>query len=179
MVIFMGTPRQPEPVKLFIGIMYQNTVSIEKIEARLEEKFGPREFSTGPVPFSWTDYYEKEMGKDLLKAFYCYKKVIDRDDLPAIKLSTNALERDYVEQGNRKVNIDPGYLSRDKLVLASTKDFFHRLYLADGIYGEVTLHFRRDVFRYFSWTYPDYKEAAVHEMLKKARESLIEEIRNG
>jgi hypothetical protein len=174
----MGTPKCPEPVKLFIGLMYDKDVPIDDVLARLNKKFGPCEFSSGPVPFSWTDYYEKEMGKNLLKAYHCFKKLIDRDNLPAIKLATNALEREYAGNAGRRVNIDPGYLSRDKLVLASTKDFYHRLYLADGIYGEVTLHFRRDVFRYFSWTYPDYKEEAVHEMLIKARESLVEEIRN-
>jgi hypothetical protein len=174
----MGTPKSPEPVKLFIGVMYDKDASIDDVLGRLNKKFGPCEFSCGPLPFIWTDYYEKEMGKDLLKIFCCYKKLIDRDKLPPIKLWTNALERDYPGNGGRRVNIDPGYLSRDKLVLASTKDFYHRLYLGDGIYGEVTLHFRRDVFRYFSWTYPDYKEAAVHEMLIKARESLVEEIRS-
>jgi hypothetical protein len=174
----MGTSKPAEPAKLFVAIMFERNISIEEVLARLEKKFGPRECSVGPLPFSWTDYYEKEMGKDLLKIFCCYKKLIERDALPSIKLWTNDVERDYPGSGGRRVNIDPGYLSRDKLVLASTKDFFHRLYLADGIYGEVTLHCRRDVFRYFSWTYPDYKEAVVHEMLIKARISLVEEPRN-
>jgi hypothetical protein len=75
------------------------------------------------------------------------------------------------------VNVDPGYIARDKLVLASTKDFYHRLYLADGIYGEVTLHFRKGVFRFFSWTYPDYKEPSFLEFLTKARAKYMHEIR--
>jgi hypothetical protein len=158
--------------------MYARDFPIDDVIARLEDKFGPHDFSFGPVPFSWTDYYEKEMGEDLIKRFYCFRDLIARETLPAIKLATNALEMEYVEHSGRRVNIDPGYLSRDKLVLASTKDFFHRLYLGDGIYGEVTLHFRREVFRHFSWTYPDYQEGAVHDMLRRARASLVEEIRN-
>jgi len=173
----MGTPKHPEPVKLFIGIMYRKDIAVESVMRRLEEKFGPCEFSAGPLAFSYTDYYEKEMGNDLLKIFSCYKKPVEREMLPAIKSFTNTLEREYLDDNHRSVNIDPGYLARDKLVLASTKDFFHRLYLADGIYGEVTLHYRREVFRYFSWTYPDYKDESVHEMLRKARESLIQEIK--
>ena len=173
----MGTSKPAEQVKLFIGIMYDKEIPIGEVLARLENRFGPCEYSVGPLPFTWTDYYEKEMGKYLLKIFCCYKKLINRDQLPALKLWTNQVEQDYPGSTGRRVNIDPGYLSRDKLVLASTKDFFHRLYLSDGIYGEVTLHFRRDVFRYFSWTYPDYKEAVVHDMLRKAREALVEEIR--
>ena len=97
--------------------------------------------------------------------------------MPDIKLWTNALEQESAADGKRKTNIDPGYLARDKLVLATTKDFYHRLYLSKGIYGEVTLHFRQGSFRHFSWTYPDYKEEKLHEFLIKARASLAGKIR--
>jgi hypothetical protein len=174
----MGTPKQPEPVKIFIRIMYEDKELLERALVRLDGLYGPRDISFGPLPFLFTDYYEKEMGKGLLKSYFCYKKLIARESLPAIKLQTNALEQEYTENANRRINIDPGYLSRDKLVLASTKDFFHRIYLSEGIFGEVTLHFRREVFRYFSWTYADYKDPGLHEMLRQARESLIEDIRS-
>jgi hypothetical protein len=102
---------------------------------------------------------------------------MDRERLPDVKIFTNEFERERCINGQRMVNVDPGYIARDKLVLASTKDFYHRLYLADGIYGEVTLHFRKGVFRFFSWTYPDYKEPSFLEFLTKARAKYMHEIR--
>jgi hypothetical protein len=112
------------------------------------------------------------MGARLKKLYVCFTDLIRREELPSIKLWTNALEEDHACAGRRTVNIDPGYVSRDKLVLATTKDFFHRLYLGRGIYGEVTLHFQKGAFRHFSWTYPDYREKDVQEFLIKARASI-------
>ena len=147
--------------------------------AKLDERFGNRQFTYGPVPFSWTEYYRSEMGSKLLKSYFSYTTGIDRHTLPAIKLFTNELERSVTdEHGNRLVNIDPGYVSRDKVVLASTKDFYHRIYLADGIYGEVTLHYRKGKFRYFSWTYPDFRNPDIMHFLERIRAPLVKEIRN-
>jgi len=173
----MGTPHSPDPVKLFAGIMYDERLEIDPVLRRLEKKFGQTEHSYGPVPFSWTDYYAPEMGGRLKKSYICYTGLIDRDELPAIKLWTNRLEQDYAADDRRKVNIDPGYITRDKLVLATTKDFFHRLYLGKGIYGEVTLHFQKGIFRHFSWTYPDYKDEGVQKFLITARAGLVGKIR--
>jgi hypothetical protein len=173
----MGTPQKPLPVKLFIGIMFDDQLTIEPVLERLKSPFGDTEGSYGPVPFLWTDYYAEEMGTNCNKLYVCYERLIDRDTLPEIKLWTNSIERDYLVCGKRKVNIDPGYIARDKLVLATTKDFYHRLYLANGIYGEVTLHFRQGRFRHFSWTYPDYKEEALQLFLIKSRASLVGKLR--
>jgi hypothetical protein len=179
LIIFsiMGTPQRPAPVKLFVGIMYDEQLEIGRVLQQLEKKFGQAELLYGPVPFSWTDYYAPEMGDRLIKMYICYTGLIDRGQLPAIKLWTNALEQDYAAGNRRKVNIDPGYVARDKLVLATTKDFYHRLYLGKGIYGEVTLHFQKGIFRHFSWTYPDYKDEGVQNFLITARAGLVGKIR--
>lgn len=173
----MGTTHEPLPVKLFFAVMYDERAPVGAVVQSIESRFGRIEMSYGPVPFSWTDYYAKEMGGSLLKSYHYCERLIGRRDLPAIKLWTNALEQEHAVRGNRSVNVDPGYLARDKLVLASTKDFYHRLHLADGIYGEVTLHFRQGTYRYFSWTYPDFKEVKLQEFLMKARAGLIGELK--
>ncbi|MBN1130134.1 MAG: DUF4416 family protein [Chitinispirillaceae bacterium] len=173
----MGTPQQPPPVLLFVAIMYDKDAPLENALDRIMARFGPVEARHGPLPFSWSDYYEQEMGTRLMKAYYCFQQPIDREDLPAIKLWTNVLEHDLASDGKRTINIDPGYLCRDKLVLASTKDFYHRLYLGSGIYAEVTLHFRQGRFRYFSWTYPDFKEEKLQEFMMKIRAKMVGEQR--
>jgi hypothetical protein len=174
----MGTPNEPSPVLLFAGIMYDENVAIDRVKELLEKKFGKTAFSHGPLPFLWTDYYVPEMGGHLKKLYLVFARTIRREDLPDIKRWTNSLEQEFAsENGRRKINIDPGYVARDKLVLATTKDFFHRLYLGKGIYGEVTLHFQKGAFRHFSWTYPDYKDEGVQDFLIMARSSLVGNIR--
>jgi hypothetical protein len=85
----------------------------------------------------------------------------------------------FALEGNRRVNIDPGYVARDKLVLASTKDFFHRIYIGDGIFAEVTLHYRKGRYRFFSWTYPDFRDPEFQRFLEKVRAPLVRDARNG
>ena len=117
------------------------------------------------------------MGNGLLKMYMSFAGLIDREVLPDIKVFTNILEREHLAHGRRTINLDPGYIAQDKLVLATTKDFYQRLYLAHGIYGEVTLHFRKGRFRYFSWTYPDYNDPPFLKFLTKARAKLVKELR--
>jgi hypothetical protein len=173
----MGTPQDPSPVTLFAGIMFDEKIELSPVLKKMEEKFGKAGPSYGPLPFLWTDYYAQEMGGRLQKLYVCFAGPVQRDDLPDIKLWTNALENEYAVDGKRKVNIDPGYIARDKLVLATTKDFFHRLYLGKGIYGEVTLHFQKGAVRHFSWTYPDYRDKGVQDFLIKVRAELAGKIR--
>jgi hypothetical protein len=173
----MGEAQEPLPVRLLVAVMYEGRFPVAAVVDRLVERFGSTSAAYGPVPFTWSDYYAAEMGPGLIKTYLVFERAIERDLLPEIKLWTNSIEAGHASAGRRRVNIDPGYLSRDKLVLASTKDFYHRLYLGQGIYGEVTLHFRKGAFRHFSWTYPDFKEQAFLEFLSKARAELAGELR--
>jgi hypothetical protein len=173
----MGCAQRPLPVKPFLAALFQPGVDLEKVLDPLKAEFGQIDRSYGPVPFGFSDYYADEMGNGLLKSYYIFATLIDREALPAKKNFTNSIEAQNRILEKRSINLDPGYLARDKLVLATTKDFYHRLYLSDGIYGEVTLHFRKGEFRHFSWTYPDYKDPAFLEFLTKARAGYMHEIR--
>ena len=167
----MGKAGKPASVKLFAAVMYRPDFDLRAALAPLTASYGEIESSYGPVAFSWSDYYNEEMGGGLLKYYALFREPLDRARLPEIKNRTNAIELEFSADGKRAVNIDPGYLSKDKLVLASTKDFYHRLYLGDGIFGEVTLHYRKGGFRYFSWTYPDYQEPEFSKFLENGRAS--------
>jgi hypothetical protein len=174
----LGTAATPHKVRLLFAVLYADTAQIEAIFTLLDREFGKRDQLYGPVPFSWTEYYSDEMGSALHKVYFNYTDSIDRDRLPSIKNLTNSIERQYAGPGrNRTVNIDPGYVARDKVVLATTKDFYHRLYLADGIFGEVTLHYRKGRFRYFSWTYPDFRNPEVMRFLERIRAPLVQQLR--
>jgi len=168
-IYVMGIIKEPSSTKLFAAVMYTQTFDLRQALSELTSSYGEIELFYGPVPFLWSDYYEDEMGRGLLKYYAVFKEPFHRSFLPSVKNHTNELEQTYSQDGKRIVNIDPGYLAKDKLVLASTKDFYHRLYLGDGIFGEVTLHYRKGCFRYFSWTYPDYQEPAFLEFLESGR----------
>jgi hypothetical protein len=174
----MGTAGQPLKTKLFMAIMFQPQVNMQEIMDALQNSFGPVEHSYGPIAFSFTEYYKEEMGGGLLKVYLSFARPIEREALPGIKVFTNGLERDHLANGKRTINLDPGYLAQDKLVLATTKDFYQRLYLGNGIFGEVTLHFKQGRFRYFSWTYPDYNDPPFLKFLTKARARLVKELRS-
>lgn len=157
----MGTIHLPKKVCLMCAVCYQNTALKDQALDNLQSQYGPVWRISEPLIFSHTHYYEKEMGDDLKKLYAVFEEPIDPINLAKIKISTNALEQRWCEGGRRKINLDPGYIELAKLVLASTKNFSHRIYIGDGIYGDVQLVWQTAHFRANPWTYPDYQEKSV------------------
>jgi hypothetical protein len=129
------------------------------------------------MPFDHTDYYTPEFGLDLERQIVTFERLISPIDLPAIKRKTNDLEWTFAKTGRRQVNIDPGYVSLGKMVLATTKDHAHRLYLGQGIYGEVTLTYQQGGFRPWPWTYPDYARDAYCGLFNQIRQHYKAQLR--
>jgi hypothetical protein len=152
----MGTAREPQPVKLVASLLTGDLDLLGRAKSSLSASYGPIDHSTELLPFNHTDYYAPEFGPGLQRQIITFERLIPPGTLPAIKRQTNDLEGSFAEVDRRRINIDPGYLSLNKLVLATTKDHAHRLYLGHGIYGEVTLSYQRGHFRAWPWTYPDY-----------------------
>ena len=150
---------------------------------RAEAAWGP----LGPVSpifdFTETDYYFATMGDGLKKQFLALASPFDPAELAEIKLATNAWEAEYTQEAAhpepRPLNLDPGYLTPAKLVLASTKDHSHRIYLSRGIYAEVTLHYQAGAWQPREWTYPDYRRADFHEYFIQLRRELLSRRRGG
>ncbi len=152
----MGTARDPAPVKLIASLLAAHLATLTAARAALTERLGAIDFQSELLPFDHTDYYTAEMGTGLVRQIITFEPLALPSDLPAVKLATNEIEQAMAEDGRRTVNIDPGYVSLAKLVLATTKDHAHRLYLGQGIFGEVTLTYQGGRFRPWPWTYPDY-----------------------
>ncbi len=144
----------------------------------LKNEYGPLDYQSALWPWDKTDYYQSEMGTGILRQFIFCERPIEPAVLPAIKLFTNAMENSFSQSGSgtlrRRVNIDPGYLTEAKVVLATTKDFSHRIYIGSDIYAEVTLRYsmRERRFVPMDYTYPDYRSEAYVMMFNKARELL-------
>ncbi len=152
----MGTAQVPLPVKLVTSLLAGEPTLLAEAQSSLSRIYGVVDFQSDLLPFDHTDYYAPEFGPGLQRKIIAFQELIDPADLPAIKLQTNELERALAPGELRTTNIDPGYISLGKLVLASTKDHAHRLYLGQGVYAEVTLTYQRGRFRPWPWTYPDY-----------------------
>lgn len=154
----MGQEKQHQPVLLMCGILAANDCLIDESMAVLRGEFGPVAMTSDIMAFDYTDYYNKEMGDNILRAYVGFECLVQPGDIVRIKRRTNAIEKTFAIDGNRKVNLDPGYITLAKLVLATTKDATHRVYLTDSIYAESTLYFRDKSFHNWQWTYPDYRD---------------------
>ena len=152
----MGTAKEPQLVKVFSGIIAPTKELIEKSVTLLCKSLGKSDITSEVFPFKFTNYYSAEMGNTLLRAWVGFEKLIDPKELIQIKNFSNNIETEYCKDGNRTINLDPGYLALSKIILASTKDFSHRIYLSNGIYAEITVQYKNKTFSALPWTYPDY-----------------------
>lgn len=166
----MGKIRANPPVKLIFGFIFKEDSAYEKARAVLRRRFGDADLVSPVLDFVYTGYYEKEFGAGLKRVFVSFKRLIRPEDLPRIKVLTNRIEDKLTRNSLRRVNIDPGYIDLAKLVLASTKDYNHRIYLGRGIYAEITLTYQGKTFRSWPWTYPDYRSSEYAGILNQIRQ---------
>lgn len=174
----MSTPSKPDSAKLVIGVFTKEPDLFAKIAKKLIEKFGPADIISQWMPFDYTNYYEPEMGSALIRRMISFEKLIAQDDLVKIKLITNEIEKEYSEKGQRAINIDPGYMLMSRFVLATGKDFTHRIYIGNGIYADLTLIFKGGSFQTLPWTYPDYADNIMLLYLTGVRNKYINDIKN-
>jgi len=169
----LSKPREPDPVKLFVSVIAADRGRMAKAIGELAGRFGEPDFVSEVLPFDDTDYYTAEMGTGLIRRFVTFDRLIRPEELPAVKLCTNALEERLAESGARRVNIDPGYVARQHLILATGKGYSHRPYLGRGIYADLTLEYRKETFRPLEWTYPDYRAERTIGMLNALRRRYV------
>ena len=158
---------------LVIGVLSADAGIEEAVQATLESAFGAVESVSVRELFTWTDYYDAEMGKTLFRYYLEFRDLVDPSGLAAIKLKTNALEAQFASDGRRRVNLDPGLLAPGRFVLATTKDRAHRIALSEGIYAELTLIYEKREFHPLPWTYPDWASEPVRVMLARERKRLF------
>jgi hypothetical protein len=176
----MGHLRAPAPVMVIAAATSRYEEALAWGRAEAEAVWGPLERVSEAFAFTETDYYEAEMGGDLRKQFWAFEVLRDPSEIVAAKRASNQWEEAYAGLGRhaeaRPLNVDPGYLTLAKLVLASTKDHAHRIYLGEGIFAEVTLNYRRRAWTPLPWTYPDYRRGDFQEFFSLCRESLQQKL---
>lgn len=173
----MGKIKPHLPVKLIIGLIFSQKQTLEKTQNLLAGKFGKIDYQSRIMPFRHTDYYRREFGEGLKRKILGFKKLIPPENLARIKNTTNKIEQKLKIGLNRSINIDPGYLNLSKLILATNKDYSHRIYLGKKVYAEVTLVYQGKTFCGWSWTYPDYRSPEYIELFNNIRNIYSQQIK--
>ncbi len=174
----MGRAKEPSPAKLFMSLIVKEEDILKRGIQDLQKEFGEIDFMSEKFPFDFTEYYTQKMGENLFRHFITFEQLVSRDSLPGIKLTTNRLEEKYAtSDGNRRINIDPGYICLEHVILATTKTYAHRPYLRDGIYADLTLIYRNKSFQPLDWTYPDYRQEGTIQLFNRLRKRYSENLK--
>ena len=170
----MGTPREPSQVKLVASVIHPSGFHLEGLLRDLESRLGKIEALSEPFRFDHTRYYSEEMGDALFRKFVVFHDPVSQDALPRIKGISDELESRYARpDGRRRVNVDPGILSAERFVLATRKNFTHRIYLGDGTFADLTLIACAQGLRPLDWTFPDYRSEAILSFLNAVRDRFL------
>jgi uncharacterized protein DUF4416 len=177
----MSNIRPPRRAKLIVGLLSSDADLFDAARRSLEDHFGPTDHQSAQWPFSHTDFYLAEMGDDIQRTFLSFAELISVERLAELKRLTNEIEKRFCTKlgrpdSLRPINIDPGYVGLTKLVLATTKDASHRIYIQAGIYAEVTLRFVSGAWETSPWTYPDFADTIYHEFFSMARNRLKQQL---
>jgi len=174
----MGKIKEPKPAKLFMSLIIAKEEVLDQWMKDLRLAFGEIDFISERFQFNLTDYYAQEMGRNLYRHFITFEHLIPIPNLPGIKIITNCLEEKYaVPIGKRRINIDPGYLYLEHIILATTKGYSHRPYLREGIYADLTLIYRNKSFQPLEWTYPDYRQKEIISLFNQFRKKYMEDLK--
>ncbi len=174
----MGILKIPLPVKLICGITYSEKINIKDIYDILHYDYGDIDSFSKVYNFKYTKYYEKEMPGELKKVYISFKNLVTAETLPEIKTRTNLFEKIFAVKGKRVVNLDPGYIEKAKLILVTTKDFSHRIYIGSGIFGDLQYRMKDGRYQINEWTYPDYRKKEVLEFFLTVRNKYCRDLVN-
>ena len=173
----MSSPREAEDVQLISSLFSPHKELIVSVIEELEQIFGPTDWISPELFFDRTKYYAKEMGWPLHRRFVSFERLIRPLKIVELKLTTNKIENDYLQDGKRQINIDPGYISLERLVLVTGKNYGHRIYLTKGIYADLSLIFRQGSFSPLQWTYKDYASPEIIGFFNGVRERYKRQLR--
>lgn len=176
----MAQPKPFAPVKLVCGVIYKEEVLYEEVRRRLIGEWGPVDMESPAFAFNLTAYYEPEMGPNLKRRFMSVAGLVAPEILPQAKLRTIELEEAVLREtgtAGRPVNIDPGYLTASALVMATAKDFSHRIPLGQGIYAQLEFLFTKTGIKVLDWTYPDFRRTPCQEFFRSVRVLYLRQVR--
>ena len=172
----MAIIRGPEKAILFVGSLFSSSDIFNDAEIVLKKKFGNVLFKSPSVPWTYSDYYNSELGCGIFRNFIFFDTIIDPSSLVSAKLQTKEIEEHFSKDNKRRINLDPGYITLAKVVLASNKNYSHRIYLGKGIYAELELFYKDRMFNPLFYTYFDYNDEMFIKIFTEARSLLKKQL---
>ena len=173
----MAAPQLPDPVKLFLAILWTDPSALESAFDQLCRNWGQFDFVGPDHPFEQTDYYEQEMGSELKRRLVAFDQLVPPEMIGPAKLATNEIEDRLSQMNHRRVNLDIGYLDHNKIVLASCKSAGQKIHLGNGIYADLVARYSHGEYRPFEWTFPDFKEGRYHAELSEIRRRYLAQLK--
>jgi hypothetical protein len=161
---------EPDSVKLCVGVLYSDQGKLNQARGKMESLYGQTDYQSETFPFTVTDYYQEEMGEKIYRLFLSFPSLISPGEIARIKLETNGIEEELAFRGKRRVNLDPGYMDYNKVVLASNKYNGQKIYLNSGIYADLTLYYEKGRFHPYPWSFPDFKSGQYNPAFLRIRE---------
>lgn len=173
----MSIPKIPLPGKIFLSILSAKWDKFwPELLDILTQKWGENDYLSEPIAFTQTEYYNAELGTPIFRRVLSFQTLVPLDCLAQLKLFTNALEQQYACKNKRIFNLDPGLITYERLVLATGKNFTHRIYLKKGIFADLTLIYVKGKWQDLPWTFPDYRTPIIKEHLTQIREIYKEQV---
>jgi hypothetical protein len=166
----MRLPRRREEAILFVGCLFSAIDVFDLAEPVLRKQFGEILFKSPFIPWNFSEYYDDELKPPILRKFLFFRDLIDPPSLVDAKLATIEIEARFSTNGKRSINIDPGYLTLAKVVLASRKNYSHRINLGRGVFAELELFYKDDRFNPMPYTYNDYRDDIFTGIFMQARQ---------
>jgi hypothetical protein len=173
----MALPQQPEPVKLFVAVLWANAAARDEACARMTNHWGAIDYGGGDHLFDVSDYYEPEMGASLQRRFIAFERLVGPEILIEAKLTCNQIEEALAEAQGRRVNLDVGYLDHNKIVLASAKGAGQKIYLGQGIYADLVARYARGRYQPFEWSFLDFKSGRYDAEFAALRGRYLQQLR--
>jgi hypothetical protein len=169
----MGKILHAPKVKLICAVLFSSDQPLDPVMTILKKHWGPIDEQSRIYEFHHTLYYRDEFGDALKKQFVSFEDLVDIDRMPDLKIESNAMEQGFAAGGRRTVNIDPGYIANAKLVMPTTKNLPHRVYIGKNIYADLQLIYKKPTFHPIAWTFADYKEPFLIEFFNAVRENYM------
>ncbi len=173
----MGILHPHPPVKLICGLLCHPDQPVQAVHLAIEKRWGPIAAQTEWFDFSHTPYYRKEMGDGLKKQYLSIDPLVPIDRMPEIKLESNETEKRFTRDGNRRANIDPGYLADAKILMITTKNLAHRVYVGRNLFVDLQLIYKKDSYYPMPWAFADMREPKVIQFFNTVRERYQEQLR--
>lgn len=147
-----------EKALLVAGFIYSDEEIYQRAKELLSPKWGEVTEESAAIPFEFTDYYQAEMGEGLLRRFAVFSTSFGAHRLKNAKKTAMHVEESLSLGGRRQINIDPGYLTADKLVLATHKQYPFSVAITEDISAVLELLYYTGSYQPLHWTYPDYRQ---------------------